>query len=91
MKVIVNPTNTISTRVSQVNQQVVYSTSTFVGSTNNTTDIQNALDTANAALAFANTALFTANDAYALANTANTNITIISNELSDNTFDCGLF
>lgn len=84
MRVVINPTNTISTRVSSQNQRSVYGTATFVGAGDAQAEIQIAKDTAN-------TALMVASDAYAVANTANTNVTYIANELGDGTFDCGLF
>jgi hypothetical protein len=64
MKVVVSPASNINARLSHQTQQFVHGTSTFVGSANVDTKVQDALNTANAALIVANNALSQVNSKY---------------------------
>jgi len=81
--VIVNPVQQINVRVNQGNQQTVHSTATFVGSQETS-----AAQTANAALALAQSAYNSANTGITLANsaysTANTKVSKSGDTMTGN-------
>jgi len=72
MPVVVTPPATIKVRVGSVTQPRIQSTSTFSGaaSSNVTSQVQYATDTANSALIYASSSYNEANSAYVLANGA---------------------
>lgn len=67
--VIVTRPGTINVRVNQGNQQIVRSTSTFVGAANVQNIVETALSVAQNAYATSNVALNTAQNSYDVANT----------------------
>ena len=75
----VNPVQTINVRVNPQSQQVVHGTSTFIGSSDEAAEAQQAFNTANAALNAANTAISIAQQSY---DTANTKLNISGGEIT---------